>query len=182
MSNQEMSHRLYDILSTKAALGMGRDSEGILERYGSGVYAGKGTKIGATSNPWIDFLHYYSGITGIPYNELLQDSDTKKVYRSYKMGKNYREGLPVPRRMMPRKIKTSCPKGEKLISVRSYTTKKGSKVKPYKKCIKRSTSKAPKRSTTTKKKCPKGKKAIRVHPYTRKTGKRVKSFQRCITR
>jgi len=161
-----MAGRMYDILSTKAALGMGRDSEGLMERYGSGrrrltrgglddeyhieghgVYAGRGpsrrSKKAAASNPWILFIKDYSNFHGISYKDALQ---SKKACAEYRKLANYT-----------------------------------SKEFPCRRGAKRSTSKAPKRNVVNKK-CPKGKKLVKTRAFTRKTGKKVKSFERCIRR
>lgn len=151
MSNQEMSHRLYDILSTKASLGMGRDSDGLLERYGHGVMAGTGpskrSKSAAEFNPWIHFIKEYSERNGISYKDALK---SKKACTEYRNLANYTtKQLPCKRTPVKRKP------------------------------VKKSNSKAPKRKVT-KKKCPKGKVAIPIHGYSRSDGTKIKKYEKCI--
>lgn len=144
MSNQEMANRIYDILSTKAALGMGRDSEGILERYGRGVTAGRGTKQGAKNNPWINCVKQYAKAKGITYKEALKSKGISSYYEKYKKsGKmkttTKKSSKPVKRstsKAPKNKAKKKCPKGTVAIPIRRYTRSDGTKIKSYEKCIK----------------------------------------------
>jgi hypothetical protein len=99
MSDQEMAHRIKDILLTKAALGMGEgdyggdyggeieDVESIYGRGGArkrrtGSKTKRKSKTGVSShNPWIKFVKKYARAHGMTYGEALASKRTCVAYR-----------------------------------------------------------------------------------------------------
>ena len=81
-----MADRIHDILSYKASLGMGYDSDSD-DEFGYGYCGGAKVKNkrrvdGAKGSPWVDFLKQYSAANGMTYGEAMIDTDARKAYCS----------------------------------------------------------------------------------------------------
>jgi hypothetical protein len=155
MSNQEMANHIHDILSKKAAMGMGYRKRGrtrslgrgeledIMEIYGRGVMVGgrgpkkgsKKAKESATNNSWIQFIRKYAKDNHILYKDALKSKKACVAYRRDYLGLKPKE-FPCNRKKTGSKTtKKKCPKGEKLVRTKGYTKKSGKRVKPYHRCI-----------------------------------------------
>lgn len=144
MSNQQMASRIHNILSSKAALGMGEgEMEDLMEMYGRGVSTGgarrkkrgvsksktaKKRKVSSkrTTNPWILFVKRY--IKDHPRMNYAEAIKSKKVRDAYYRGK--KTGV-----RCVRKVGKTCKRGQKCVPVKGYTQKDGTKVKRTRKCI-----------------------------------------------
>jgi hypothetical protein len=160
MSNQEQARRMYDILSTKAALGMGYGDEDMYDIEGEGYGTREGARKGwktrrrnmrkaartktakrktakpRKKNPWITFIKKYAAERGISYREALNSKRACLIYRR-EMGMSRADfpcdrDYPVPVRRSGSK---TCPRGKRIESVKGYTRSSGRKVAPFKRCI-----------------------------------------------
>lgn len=167
MSNQEMANRLHDILSSKAAMGMGVSAgarrrrggevEDIMELYGRGVSAGArkkrtGSKTtrkkpGAirSKNPWVNFVREYAYDNNMLYRDVLKSKAACREYREIHGAT--RKEVPCIRR--------------------KYGSKTAKK-------------RVVKHRKVAKKTCRPGQKISKTKAYTRKSGKPIKKYKRCI--
>ena len=171
-----MAHRLYDILSTKASLGMGMDHDmhGYGDIYGHGRRK-KTTKRSSINNHWVQFVkdYLFNYNYDLPPNKQMTYRDALK---SEEVCNAYRKELGRSRTQMPciRKYSSKSKAPKKRSSSKRRTIKKAP--------AKRASSKRAPIKRASKKTCPKSKKLKRVNSYKRRSGKTINPYYKCVNK
>lgn len=153
MSGQQMASRLHNILSTKAALGMGYGEgiEDLMEMYGRGAGATGGRKKRIKSK--IPKRKASAKRTTNRWTIFLRSKQVHDLYQKVKPKGKPRKGAPNPwttfiksKKLKDlyarsqgvscvRKRAKYCKKNQKCIPVKGYTQKDGTRVKRTRRCI-----------------------------------------------
>ncbi|HTO16884.1 MAG TPA: hypothetical protein VLZ83_14040 [Edaphocola sp.] len=114
MSNRAIANRIYNILSEKAAMGMGYEDlyeyedDYETEIIGDGVRAGvrAGARRKSSDNPWVTFLKKYSASKGISYSDAMTSTAARNAYARSKKQVGASKKKSVKKKPMKR-----CPTG-----------------------------------------------------------------------